>query len=173
MNYVKSFTKQVLAGFIAIAMAAIVIALTAPKAVHAAVTALIVEVANTPTNPVPSADITRSASNLVTLYCYIQGGQSPCSLLEPGESIENVSGTYTVPAGQNLVVTDVEITGGNQFFVVYGIYAGGASEVFQVTGGGTHEFTFPHGFVWPAGQPLLVGGSNTTSAYIRGYLTTN
>ncbi len=50
------FMKRLLMGLAAVALAGTLISLVAPKAVHAAVAAL-VEVANTPANPVPNADV--------------------------------------------------------------------------------------------------------------------
>ena len=49
------FTKRLLTGLGAVALAAMLLSLAAPKAVHAIVAAL-VEVTNTPANPVPTAD---------------------------------------------------------------------------------------------------------------------
>jgi len=50
------FMKRLLRGLAAVALAGTLISLVVPKAVHAAVAAL-VEVANTPANPVPNADV--------------------------------------------------------------------------------------------------------------------
>src|ERR1700733_13005274 len=89
-------------------MAAVVVlgSVAGPKAVRAAV-ATLVEVANTTANPVPTADVSHSAATSVTLVCP-PVGSGLCYSLPPAGGSGNA---YTVPAGQNLMVTDVEITG--------------------------------------------------------------
>src|ERR1039457_1175895 len=76
------FMKRLLVGIGAVALAGTLLTLVAPKAVHAAVAAL-VEVANTPANPVPNADVNAPGEEpFQTQLCYslltFGGGPDPC-----------------------------------------------------------------------------------------------
>src|SRR5579863_6448004 len=70
--------KRLLMGFGAVALVGTLLTLVAPKAVHAAVAAL-VEVANTSANPVPNADVNAPGEEpFQTLMCNAVGSMS-CS----------------------------------------------------------------------------------------------
>jgi hypothetical protein len=176
VNRAKQLSKQLLMGAGALALVALLMNLVAPKAVHATVAAL-VQVANTPTNPVPTADLTISASQIVAVYC-IPG--SNCNAVEPGGGM-NSQVSYTVPAGQNLVITSLEITtpsvgGASSFFIAAVTFDPiGVDQAFFVANDGTtHEFVLPRGIVWPAGGVLSTFASNIgLRAVLRGYLTPN
>lgn len=182
MNYLKNLAKQTLAGVIAVALVAAAVSLAAPKAVHAAVAALIVQVANTSANPVPTTDGSLSAAHLITLYCpgsdayYYQNGS--CFQVHPGGAY-NPNEIYTVPAGENLVVTDLEISsiggGGSGFFYITNSTQAPLSipQPFQVPDDGvTHVFTLSHGIVLTSGMTVPSYGQ-FNQAFLQGYLTAN
>ncbi len=109
--------KRILMGFGAVALVASLTALVAPKPVHAAVAAL-VQVTNNLANPVSSQDVFRSVAQMVTVWCIVPLNPEPC--IEIGPSGAAPGSGYVVPAGQNLVITDVDIVpfagkGGQQF----------------------------------------------------------
>lgn len=146
-----------------------------PKAVRAAV-ATLVEVANTTANPVPTADVSHSAAQSVTLVCPPVGGGF-CYSLPPAGGTGN---TYTVPAGQNLMITDVEIIGpgggGNVGLAIQSnlcISICGYQNFTIPNDGATHQFLIPNGIPYPAGFQFIPDGTLGTSATLRGYLTSN
>src|ERR1700683_5381739 len=70
------FTKRLLMGFGAVALAGTFLSLVAPKAVHAAVAALVL-VTNTSANPVPNADVNAPGEEpLQTILCSAIGNVS-------------------------------------------------------------------------------------------------
>lgn len=159
----------------AVALAGLFSVMLAPKAVHAVV-ATLVEVSNTPANPVPTSDVYRSAAQSVSLYCSTIIGTGCISLPPTGGS-----GTpYTVPAGQTLMVTDVEITtptgGGVSAYYLQGVGCGpycGSQGWALPNDGNTHQFVFPSGIPFPAGSELNQLGDTGYSTFVRGYLTSN
>ena len=76
MNAPDHLAKQIIAGAISIALAAVALSLAAPRAVHAAVAAL-VGIANTPANPVPSNEVNQSAARLVDIFCQVWSSLLP------------------------------------------------------------------------------------------------
>ncbi len=178
------FMKNLFIGIGVAALAGVLLTFIAPKAVHAAV-ATLVEVTNTPLNPVPTADVHKSASQLVELDCSDLGGPTnPCVLNPPTGIIQTA---HAVPSGLNLVVTDIEIShSGGAGFVTLTWNPGGASnsqeESFFVPSGAaiglTTEFQFLSGIVILPGSTNLSAGfggfTNTAqSVVIRGYYTPN
>jgi len=82
--------KRLLMGFGAVALVGTLLTLVAPKAVHAAVAAL-VEVANTSANPVPNADVNAPGEEpFQTLMCNALGSGTCAGSEQPG--------IFTVPA---------------------------------------------------------------------------
>jgi hypothetical protein len=79
--------KRMFMGLGVTALAALIVTLVAPKAVHAAVAAL-VEVTNTSSNPVPNADVNASGEEPFQTFLCSAGGDLTCT---------NPS-TFTVPA---------------------------------------------------------------------------
>jgi hypothetical protein len=128
-----------------------------------------VKVANPATAPALTLDISKSASQHVELLCFA----TDICLAPTGGT------AYQVPAGQNLVVTSVDILGSG---------AGNAGTFFSIlipnTNGGarwtvpndlyTHSFQYPSGIVYPAGfvfNNCCIGVQNFFEAYVHGYLT--
>ncbi|HEY7334341.1 MAG TPA: hypothetical protein VH639_05625 [Bryobacteraceae bacterium] len=135
-----------------------------------------VNVTNTITAPVPVVDISHSASLHVTLDC----GSSTGGICVA----QGASATYMVPAGQNLVLTSVDITSSS--------FTSGPASLFLTPSSGlppfvvgqwdvpsdglTHSFQYPGGIVLPAGFsfgfPHIQLGGNAT-AILQGFLTAN
>jgi hypothetical protein len=79
------FMKRLLMGFGAVALAGTLLSLVAPKAVHAAVAALVL-VTNTSANPVPNADVNAPGEEpFQTQLCISTDPSNPCVL--PGSFI--------------------------------------------------------------------------------------
>jgi hypothetical protein len=84
------FMKRLLMGISAVALAGTLLTLVAPKAVHAAVAALVL-VTNTPANPVPNADVNAPGEEpFQTQICDTLGSF-------PG-ACSGTPGTFTVPS---------------------------------------------------------------------------
>ena len=127
-----------------------------------------VRVANTLTAPALTLDISKSASQHVGLLC---------SQLNPPNTTCFLNGTtapYVVPAGQNLMVTSVDIKG----------YGGGGIvqlitqliEMWVVPNDGfMHSFQYPSGVVYPGGfvfnSPNIFSSGEFNYGYLQGYLT--
>jgi hypothetical protein len=173
-------------GLAALALAGSFASLIAPKALRAAV-ATLVQVTNSTANPVATLNTTASASQNVTLFCDIPGY---CIALGPaGATAAAAPPPYVVPAGQNLVITDVEITppgeGGIGDFQIFPVSAStGAcgppgftychAQVWSYFDDATtKEFQFPSGIVYPEGFEFEPLGIQGTRAFLRGYLTAN
>lgn len=176
-----------------VVLAAGLIGFTNPKAVHA-VTAALVEVTNTASNPVVSSEATLAPAQLVELLCDVF---SPDSTERYG-SCRQVSGgrvstaDYVVPSGQTLVLTDIDFnaTGGGGSFST-GFYVGTSNVIycpacgpvappilyFVPKDGQTHHFTLGRGVVWPSGTQVEPSAQITfqegPQAYLHGYLVAN
>ena len=97
------FAQRLLMTAGAMALAAILAAAVTPRAAHAVVAAL-VDVVNTRANPVPIDTVRHSAANFVTLSFNGSGYQE---VLADG----SLSSTpFTIPAGEQFVITDVHLT---------------------------------------------------------------
>ena len=95
MNYIR----KVSSAFGGIFLAALLLAAFAPKATHGLVAAL-VEIANTPSNPVPTTDSLGTATTLSTL----------CIVAPNTPNAGNYTGDtcYTVPQGQRAVIEQLD-----------------------------------------------------------------
>jgi hypothetical protein len=178
-------TKRILIGLIALSLALSSVNLVTPKSLRAAV-ATLVQVTNSTANPVAMLNISASATQNVTLQC--DAGFKCFALGPAGASVANPP-AYVVPTGQNLVITDIEITPpGNQFkssFIIDPIYPGTntcapsgvpvchSQQWTYFDDGLTKEFQFPSGIVYPANVTLFPNALEFTTAVLRGYLTTN
>jgi len=125
---------------------------------------------------VPVLDISHSASQHVHLNCNSVGSGNICF---------NQSGAfltpYVVPAGQNLVLTSVDIIAfsPNAFslFLTSSFFRAGSWEV--PADGLTHSFQYPGGIVLPAGftfsapNLLMSAGQQGEIVDLEGFLTPN
>jgi hypothetical protein len=131
-----------------------------------------VHVTNPVAAPALTLDISKSASGHVQLTCDNLPTGSTCG--------GNMLSPYVVPAGQNLVVTSVDIitqgvsSGGNAFFEIH-LGLTGLGEWTIPFDGVTHSFQYPSGIVFPAGfrfaEPSVSIELSIKSAVLLGYLT--
>jgi hypothetical protein len=168
--------KQALAVLGAVVVFAVAAAIVTPKKVHALV-ATLVQVSNTVAAPAITENVPNLASQHVAIYCPV-GAQ--CQPIGPGGAFNSSAPDYTVPAGQNLVITSIDITspgggGGPYVYVLQGLTSiSTLSQAWYVPNNGqTVQFQFPSGIVWPAGGAILADGNDGLTGVIRGYLTPN
>lgn len=180
MNYIRKAVTT-LGG---IFLAALLLATLAPRATRAIV-ATLVQVANTPSNPVPTADVYRSASQIVWLACS-NVAPYPCIFIPPTGEINVASPTaWTVPAGMNFVITDVQVNTEVELDGVTGTTFGviwtppGSSQPRDAVWSVpivplTTEFQLSSGVVVPSGSTITGQvGTDVIEGTVRGYLTAN
>jgi hypothetical protein len=174
---------KTLFSFLAVALAAAVLLLTAPRAAHA-IAAALVQVTNTAASPAITQGTEKQAAQILELYCFAfsSGTGNTCLQSLPAGG----TATYT-PGADSYVITGVDLlprTPG-------GLGCGDASNVIDVTlsanGNARYQwgisgptglhFTYPSGIVTPPGATLVVsisnGGGCVLPAYLHGYLTAN
>jgi hypothetical protein len=177
------FAKRLLMGAGSVALAGILAIAIAPKAAHALVVTL-VQVANTTANPVPTEDIRGSASQILELACPTQSGTGEAFCVQDDPSLG--SSSFTVPTGQNLVITQIEATcsgGGNEFLSInfaiskVGDVISATNRMYEFPCNSTTvEFNLQPGIVLGStGNPIIALPAKATdvATYIRGYLTAN
>jgi len=161
-----------------------------PKSVHA-VAAALVQVTNTASNPAVTQSVGAQAGNLVHLSCPVTLEQTNSSCFQ-FKSDGSITSVYTVPAGESLVITAMDVQPNNLSVCPgnYNIYLGtpSVSGVFlNVTTTNalvTTHFSYPSGVAIGEGiTPTWQGQSETLSqvracsgfeqADIFGYLTAN
>ena len=179
MKFVKTYLLPIGGGLVVISA----LTLFTPRTMHA-VAAALVQVTNTLSNPAITHDTSRAASQVVLLTT--PGGVS----LFAGQEVQMVqliptlgdsSSTYTVPTGQNLVLTGVEfnIFSANPNTYVYLGHSTSTGltpdEPFLLPNAGHQEFRLGSGVVVPAGSYVYVSntGGALINAVIHGYLTAN
>jgi len=165
-----------------VVLAAGLITFTNPKAVHA-VTAALVQVANTASNPAVTQSVGAQAGNMVNLTCdvYFVGPVGTCIRY----AADGSASEFTVPSGESLVITAIDMQPFNDPVCPgsYNVELGTPNNVSvflvltttnaQVT---TH-FTYPSGPVIGEGiTPTWVGNQGTAchgGEFIKmyGYLT--
>jgi hypothetical protein len=155
------------------------LAIGTPKAAHAVV-ATLVQVVNTAANPAITHETALQASQLIfltTTFATTINGDTPFQPYIPGGSVGQ---NYTVPAGESLVVTAVDLTSNcNGTMLVTLDDSGGLyfmkSLNFVSTQFVTNHFTYPSGLVFASGfAPSLINRANggcSISADLHGYLT--
>jgi hypothetical protein len=174
-----------------VVLAAGLITFTNPKAVHA-VTAALVQVTNTASNPAVTQSVGAQAGNMVHLNCSVTlSGTNIACFQFAADGSESTSGGYTVPTGESLVITAIDVQPNNQN-VCPGSYAlnlGTTSKpgvfltVTTTNAPLTTHFTYPSGLVIGEGiSPTWFGYSENgsvdqtcggfESVDIFGYLTT-
>ncbi len=94
----KNVLKRIAMGVGGVVIVALLLALVAPKAVHAIVSTL-VTVANTSSNPVPVENVKQAAANFVTITSI--GGAGYNQVLPDGSTTP-----FSIPSGERFVITD-------------------------------------------------------------------
>jgi hypothetical protein len=182
MKFVKKVSMS--AGFVV--LAAGLVSLLAPKAAHALVAAL-VQVTNTPSNPVPTLDVNRAATQDMELNCSTVVPEFPIGLTPVCALVSQTSGYFgptpwAVPEGMNFVITDVDIAESGTFtlppsFGIEWTPPGGSfrSETWQDSNPGTSQYHYLSGIVVLSGSVLTCSqiGQGNLQAYLHGYLTPN
>jgi hypothetical protein len=157
--------------FGALCLAAGVLILAVPRTAHA-VAAALVQVTNAAASPANTEDTSRQASQLVHLS-FNPNNSFPdnCVQILPN----GVREPFTVPQGQNLVITAVDFNL-NESVSLVSVGLTGQQVFWSVPGMGTTHLAYPSGIVIPsATYPNLVasviGSASTVDMF--GYFTTN
>jgi hypothetical protein len=174
-----------------VVLAAALIGFTNPKAVHA-VTAALVDVTNTASNPVVGQSIAEQAAQLVNVDCGLDY-YPRCVPISPSQgSFIPPYFSYIPPANQSFVITAVDITANQSCSTPTAAYlyvnyppgynyppnfVSGLHRWFLQAKSGTVHFSYPSGIVVPA-QTYLTTAYDTSAcpvAYFNlyGYLTNN
>jgi hypothetical protein len=176
-------TERLFMGIGAVALAASLVTMVSPKSVHAAVAAL-VQVANTAASPANTEDISKQANQLVHLVCSLAltgNGFTNCYGVAPNGVTTGIP--YSVPAGQNLVIDEVDIaqtegpSASQASLAIQGI--GPIHYDWFVSGNNTTQFTYPSGIVIASetspGIIATTASSSSNAEFVSmiGYLTTN
>jgi hypothetical protein len=188
------FAKSMVTGTGVVILAGLILALLAPKAVHA-IAATAVQVMNTSAAPAITQDTSMQASQIVTLFCE----SSPATGCYQEDVYSHISfggAGYFVPAGQNLVITSLDYYnyGGTAPFetsfnlqpqnpppCTFPICGGGIYDRFWIVNTPSSTINLSKGFVVGSGIALYLGdiyvtGSSATSGFsviLHGYLTAN
>jgi hypothetical protein len=106
------FLKSLLMGTGGVVLAGLVLALLAPKAVHA-VAATAVQVVNTPVSPAITAEVSLQASQIVTVSCTLEPGlgtpRSCYQVLPNGNSLnQGPNGGFLVPLNAYFVLKSID-----------------------------------------------------------------
>lgn len=156
------------------AAAALLLAASSPSAVHALGEEL-VTITNTATHPAIVEEVPHLPSHVVTLLGFVASTSNGDPLIQ---LLPNGTANYffSVPAGQSLVITSVEVTPLSN--VITGVTlssgSGGYYGFWSVAANGTTEFPLSSGIVVPSGTTLYVSGNAvSTEITVYGYLSPN
>jgi len=156
----------------AVAAAALLLAVSSPRAVHALGEQLI-SIANTATHPAIVEDVPHLPSHVVTLLGFVASTSynDPLIQLLPDGTANYF---FSIPAGQSFVITAVEVTPPSSASAWINLYSnsGGYYGGWTAPGSRTTGFQLSAGIVVPSGTALSVAGSTvSTSITVYGYLT--
>jgi hypothetical protein len=181
------FAKRMLMVVGSVALAAMLLSVPAPKAVHATVAAL-VNVVNTAANPAGTEDISKAASQIVELQCLLAIPEQTTSCESRSAGLTYSS--FTVPAGQTLIITSVDISAvpagpGTTAIALFQDHLG-EREVWVVPSANVTQLQFPSsGIPISSGSTLIMqnisddtsitsnGSTAQAAMVIHGYLTSN
>jgi hypothetical protein len=176
MNFVKT-----IATFLGlVVLAALLLSALAPKATHALVASL-VQVTNTPSSPVPNKDVDSPAhATVAPLNCFVEAdpnsGGLQCTLGVGGNS------SYTVPAGQRLVVEQLSafcqtISNGTIPFLEFSLTEAGTQAIVPLAltnKSNAYLVTQPVRYYADPGSMIAASASGPTGSfceyYANGYL---
>jgi hypothetical protein len=157
----------------AVAGVALVVSLAAPRTVHALGAAL-TRITNTATDPAIVEDVPHLASHTEVLTAYISDPAVDSYLTQWEPNGTKGEEVFTVPAGQNFVVTSVEIwpnvsapTWVNLINTNAITYYGG----WEAPGTVTTEYQYPSGMAVASGVTLVVSAGQPCLVTVHGYLT--
>lgn len=158
----------------ALTAAALLLAISSPRAVHALGDEL-VSIANTATHPAIVEEVPHLPSHVVTLLGFVASTSYSGPLIQ---LLPNGTANYffSVPAGQSLVITSVEVTPFSNAVTAVTLSSGsnGYYGSWSVAANGTTEFPLSSGIVVPSGTTLYVSGNAvSTEVTVYGYLSAN
>jgi hypothetical protein len=164
--------------FASVALTAGVLTLAVPRAAHAVAAAVLVQVLNTSANPAITQSAPSQAAQLVNLQGNTSGPASSTFVFVSGGIITGIGTppSYSVPANQSLVITDVDLQPNCSGPVEIVISNEAEIMAWSVSGPNTTHFEYRSGTVFPAGSTPHVSGSSPAcpvDVRMHGYLTTN
>ena len=169
----KLFVKSVISAG-AIVIPVLLLAVSSPRTVHALGEQL-VSIANTATHPAIVEEVPHLPSHVVTLLGFVASTSysDPLIQLLPNGTVNNF---FSVPAGQSLVITSVELTAPSSAPAYFTLSSATNGYYGGSTGAGniTTEFPLSTGIVVPSGTTLYVTGNETSEEItVYGYLSAN
>src|SRR5438552_191660 len=102
------FNTKLFTGIGGAALGILLLVVAAPKTADAVV-ATLVQVTNTVSNPAITADVSKQSGQLVHLAAVTPSLPSPTNLSAISTSGGPLITPYTIPANQNLVITDIDL----------------------------------------------------------------
>lgn len=170
MNSLRKSTLSL----VGVAAAALLLAVTSPRTVHALGEQL-VNITNTAARPAIVEDVPHFPSHVVTLLGFVASTSYNDPLIQ---LLPNGTANYffSVPAGQSLVITSVEVTPPSNAITSINLSnaSGGYYGSWSVAANGTTEFPLTSGIVVPSGTTLYVSGNTvSTEITVYGYLSPN
>ena len=170
------FIKSLLMGTGGVVLAGLVLALLAPRAVHAVV-ATAVQVVNTSANPAITEDASRQASQIVSIRCELNAGTF-CGLVEvPILGPAGPHGGYVIPANQYFVLKsmDTMVISGTAPQITISSVSGTETLLEPLVPPTNGQVSFSSGIVFAPGAEVLpeTRGDSVSIITLHGYLTSN
>ena len=149
------------------------------------IAAALVQVTNTVASPAVTQEVGNQAGQFQYLHCTANSETSGNVCSGYVKASNELFPGYTVPAGQTLVITALDITpggntaacGGTNFETVTLVPLSGTVVSVNVTGMGTTHFTYASGPVVYSGSELTLSDTPTgncpVDVGVYGYLTSN
>jgi len=158
----------------AVAAAALLLAVSSPRTVHALGEQL-VSITNTATHPAIVEEVPHHPGRIVTLLGFVASTSYNDPLIQ---LLPNGTANYffSVPTGQSLVITSVEVAPPSNAITGVSLSSGsgGYYGSWSVAANGTTEFPLSSGIVVPSGTTLYVSGTAvSTEISVYGYLSPN
>ena len=158
----------------AVVAAALLLAISSPRTVHALGDEL-VSIANTAIHPAIVEEVPHLPSHVVTLLGFVASTSQSDPLIQ---LLPNGTANYffSVPAGQSLVITSVEVApfSSAPTGITLSSGSGGYYGSWSVASNATTEFPLSSGIVVPSGTTLYVSGTAvSTEITVYGYLSAN
>jgi len=176
------FLKSLLTGTGAVVLAGLVLALLAPKAVHAVV-ATAVQVVNTSASPAITEDTSRQASQIVTIQCGLSDDIASCFQILPNGGFGDQHGQrggYVVPANQYFILKTVDTAFVNPTFSTNLVILLSTPQLLETVAEAVPisqngQISFASGIVAAPGMEVIpsAGGEVYGEVTLHGYLTPN
>jgi hypothetical protein len=169
--------QRILMGSGALALTILALALATPRAAHA-IAATLVQVVNSAANPVISQDVSKLASQNVSLTGDTQVNQDTSPLFTVAADGSVSTSPYTVPAGQTLIITSADLNPniGVSSYSSVGLGLPANSSAFgfwEVAPGISTQFVYTAGIAIASGTTPQFLSANPLVLRLHGYLTAN